>query len=471
MPKELTRDSGFSDIRAKRARERGAIDPLVIVSADSHVSLPPEEYIAYLDPKYRIYADEHRRLIEDYHEFFTLLGYPYTQEVLDVIDTRGAIRGGGELGTFDPDRRLRETEAEGIVAEFLHPDGPLGVVPFFHSVCPVSSPELRAAGARAHNRFLNDFCSVSPERLLGVHLVYPWPDMDAAVEDCRLAAEAGAKAVYPPQQAGVPGDPSPAFYDPSYDPFWAACQDLGLAVHIHAGWGHPQGSLEPLAAGARTAVESGDSTALAALLDTFVERRPLWQLMFGGVFDRFPRLKVSFVEIHCDWVPETLAYLDRYVSTHQTNLDMMPTEYWQRHCAIGASVARYTDVAVRHQVGVDKVLFGTDYPHVEGMWPNTRLWIREMLGGLPEPEMRGILGENAIRFYNLDRGVLDTTALRCGLLPSDVIGGQPVGPEILDHFNATSGIRKPVGLHLDDLRVAVSEDYAGAAASGSNQAH
>jgi predicted TIM-barrel fold metal-dependent hydrolase len=456
-------DYGF-DVRTIRTREDGVpIKPVTIVSADSHIALPPRDYIDYLDPQYRSHADEYFTSIDRYHRLFDHIGYPLPPDVVEVIDTRNAIRSGGELGAYDPARRLREVEAEGVVAEFLHPNGPLSQVPFYENICDPSTPELRAAGARAHNRFARDFAQYSPGRLLPVYLVYPWPDMAAAVEDCRMAAEAGGKAVVPPQQAGAPGDPLPALYDPYYDPFWAACQDLGLAVHVHAGFGNEQGCVTRIFERSLTAAADLNTSTLAEALDNFVERRPLWQLMWGGVFDRFPRLKVVFVEIHCDWVPETLTYLDEQARSHRTSMALLPSEYWQRHCAVGASIMRFGDAAVRHQVGLRKLMFGTDYPHMEGSWPNTLDFIRVTMSGFSESEVRQVVGDNAIDFYGLDRELLESVALRCGPLATDLVGrAHAVDPRIVDDFDRRSGVRKPANMHGQRFINSVDEDIEGA---------
>jgi len=450
------------DIRKLKSRDEAAnlTDvPFTLVSADGHAMLPARDYRQYMDPKYR---DE----LETYIEFidttwvhtFDLAGYPHPPEVLERIDTRGAIRGGGELGSCDPYRRMREVEAEGVVAEVMHPDGPLSLAPFFPSNYSVVSPEIRAAGATAHNRWLIDFCSADPKRLIGAHLIYPYPDMNAAVAQCRLAAESGTKAIMPPQQAGVDGDPLPSFVDAYYDPMWAACQDLGLVVQIHAGWGNPQGGLDALMAMAAGMASDNLSSLIAEALDTFGERKPLWQLMFSGVFDRFPRLKVAFTEIHCDWVPETLAILDKFAKEHPMNMKLLPSEYWVRHCAVGASCARFGDLAVRHDVGLEKVMFATDYPHVEGTWPNTLEFIRTTMADLPEFEVRKILGNNAIEFYGLDKDYLDGIARRVGPLPVSILGAPPVDPFFVDNFDQRAGLRKPVNLHIDELIPQIEKD-------------
>jgi len=449
--------TGFArfDVRTIQARADLATEPVLIVSADSHVTLPAHDYVSYLDPGYREAADLYYRDVALWQSMVGRFGYPPPQEELDAIDTRHAISAGGEIGYFDPQRRMRETEAEGVVAEILHPLGPLSPVPFYDAGSSLARPELRAAGARAHNRFLKEFCAADPDRLLGVYMTYPWPDMTAAVRDCEVARNAGGRAVFPAQQAGIPGDHAPALFDPVWDPFWAACQDLGLVVHIHAGWGLPQGGFDERYA---ASIEVNPDAPLGEVFDTFNERRPLWQLMWGGVFDKFPHLRIAFMEIHCDWVPQTLAYLDARYAADKRPMRRTPSEYWERHFAVGASLMRYSDVAARHDVGVTKVMFGTDYPHREGTWPNTHDWIRTALGQLPEDEFRLIMGGNAIRFYGLNESRLKQLAGRYGPSLGDLLGDHPVDERILRSFNDRAGIGKTVEVHQDELARALEQD-------------
>lgn len=165
------------------------------------------------------------------------------------------------------------------------------------------------------------------------------------------------------------------------------------------------------------------------------------------------------MEVHCDWVPFTLNYLERYARDHSVPMRMTPTEYWQRHCAVGMSVMRAGDAAVRHEIGIDKFMFGTDYPHIESTWPNTLDFIRTSLGGFPEGEVRQILGENAIEFYGLDRAALAETAMRCGPLPAEILGEHHhVDQGIVDSFHTRSGYLKPANFHETKLRESVEED-------------
>jgi len=123
---------------------------------------------------------------------------------------------------------------------------------------------------------------------------------------------------------------------------------------------------------------------------------------------------------------------------------------------------RYGDVAVRHEVGLDKLMFGSDFPHFEGTWPNTHDWVRTTLGSVPEVEARAILGENAIAFYGLDRALLEKTAKRVGPLPGELFNGQLVDSKLIRHFEFRAGINKPVNFNVDQMNQAFEEDRAGA---------
>lgn len=463
---------------------RPDLRPVTIVSADSHVCLPAKMYKQYVDPKYHGSWDAYLDDVATIHKTVDYLGYPAPEEELEIFDPGGLVSAAGEVGYYDPVWRLRQTEAEGVVAEFLHPIGPIGFAPFIDVMNSPVSHELRFAGAQAHNRFLVDFCSEAPGRLLGVPEIYPYPDWDAGVAQIKEAHQAGFHAIWPPNMAGAPDD-LPPLYDAWWDPMWAVCQDLGMVIQIHAGFGIPQGTVVQLVrttfSNSQGATDNssidenmlpkfnphGESknSLLAELFESFAERRPLWQLMWGGVFDRFPRLKIAFQEIHADWVPPTLAYLDQAHAADPGSMKLTPTEYWHRHCAAGASLMRYGDVAVRHEVGLNKMMFGTDFPHTEGTWPNTHDFIRTTLGGIPENEARAILADNVIDFYGLDRELLERTAKRIGPLPGELFDGRTVDPKLVKHFEFRAGIDKLANFNQEQMEQAFEEDRSGAVAA------
>jgi hypothetical protein len=165
--------------------------------------------------------------------------------------------------------------------------------------------------------------------------------------------------------------------------------------------------------------------------------------MLAGVFDRYPNLKMVLTEVRADWVPQTIRRLDHLFENSDTPLKMRPSEYWQRHFFITPSSIHRCEMAMRHDIGVSQLLFGVDYPHPEGTWPNTRDWIRATFSNVPEDEARWILGENAIRCYGLNQPTLAAIAERIGPKPSDVLGTHHVSEQLIRQFDLRGGITKP----------------------------
>jgi hypothetical protein len=110
---------------------------------------------------------------------------------------------------------------------------------------------------------------------------------------------------------------------------------------------------------------------------------------------------------------------------------LRPWDYWRRHCMVGEQLRPY-EVGLRHDVGVGQISFGTDFPHSEGSWPNTREWLRLGMSEVPEDELRLILGENVVRFYDLDRELLAGHAARVGLEVADIHSTEPVQRELIE---------------------------------------
>jgi hypothetical protein len=183
--------------------------------------------------------------------------------------------------------------------------------------------------------------------------------------------------------------------------------------------------------------------------------------MLSGVFDRYPKLKIVLTEVRADWVPETLAYLDRRFAEHAPKCELTPSEYFARNIAVTPASPHQIEVQMRHEIGIEQFLFGADIPHPESTWPNTRQWIGDAFPGVPEDQLRMILGENAVRVYGLDRAPLDAAAARMAVEPSDLFTGSTLDERLLDHFDARSGYRKPKE-ELDEADVArvLDPDFA-----------
>jgi predicted TIM-barrel fold metal-dependent hydrolase len=346
--------------------------------------------------------------------------------------------------------------------------------------------ELRWAGVQAYHRWLADFMAAADGRLVGVADPGPSLDMESLLGELEWLAANGFKSI------GVPGivydAELPPLYDAYYEPFWAACADLGLVLSVHAGWGQPQGMVYAFfdmmverigkeAMGGELEREQMESMGMM-LQDELGKaenspirldlgpRQVMWQLMLGGAFDRHPNLKLAMTEIRADWVPVTLATLDRLASETGAPLRKTPTEYYLSNCAVAPSSTHRAEVEMRDEIGLHQMMFGVDYPHHEGTWPNTREWIQAAFAGVPEDEARLILGENAVRFYDLDRDHLARIAARIGPEPSEVLGDHVVEPRLVEHFHKRGGFSRPADpVDTDAISAAFQSDLAGVGAS------
>jgi predicted TIM-barrel fold metal-dependent hydrolase len=151
--------------------------------------------------------------------------------------------------------------------------------------------------------------------------------------------------------------------------------------------------------------------------------RPLWFLIWGGVFERHPKLKVAVTESTTIWVPELLALLDfRYAETpysaklgdYRSHLSKKPSEYFRDHVFLGASCMPRREVELRHAIGVRNIMWGSDYPHPEGSWPETRAQMLAAFRGTPDADLEAMLGGNAARVYGFDLEKLAPLAARIG---------------------------------------------------------
>ena len=317
-------------------------------------------------------------------------------------------------GLQDPDARRVHMDEDGVAVDIVMAGGDNGeTLPFAGLGIDAGSAkvpgELKAVGGHIWNAWLADFISGAPERHVGVAQIPIW-DVDTAVREVEWARDAGLKAVNLP----APRGDYPPYTERLYDPLWDACEALNMPLITHSGGGEPALGLEgPL------------GRAVSAAEIHWLSRRGLWQMIFGGVFERHPGLKLVLTEQRVTWVPETLRDLDSVYRSQvhrevAQTLPRLPSEYWTDHCFLSGSFLAPFEVAARHEVGLGNLMWGTDYPHNEGTWPRTRLSMRNTFAGIPEPETRMILGENALRVYDLDEHALRKIADRIGPTPEEL---------------------------------------------------
>jgi predicted TIM-barrel fold metal-dependent hydrolase len=419
----------------------------VLISSDAHAGADLLDYKPYLE---REFHDEFDAWAMSYQEGDW---GKFDTEMMDTDDPYIRIGVSSFLSPYnwDSDRRLAHMDQDGIAAEVIFPN----TVPPFYPCGIISAPvpstaeeyRLRWAGVKAHNRWLVDFCSQAPGRRAGLAQVF-LKNIDDAIAEVRWARDAGLAGIL------VPADHSLQLvnlYERRLDPLWAACCDMDMPVNRHS-----------LFVGPPETPETGPATNAIGMLETMpFFKRGLAHVIIGGVFKRFPALKFVFTETSTTWVPEELRALDqscrtalirgtgRYVHMHRAaeELDGLPTEYFRRNVWIGASLMQRADVEARHQTGIDRIIWGSDYPHHEGSWPRSRLVLRWLFSDVPESEVREMTSENAAKVYSLDLDFLQQIADKIGPTPKEV--AKPVSlselpkismcPPIAEAIYATSG--------------------------------
>lgn len=366
-----------------------------IISADCHAGGSMDQYAAYLDPAWRDEFDAWRA--------------KYTSPWRDLDDDDGKLR------NWDSHRRAAEEEADGVVAGVIFPNT---VPPFFptnavvaHAPSPRSYPR-RLAGVHAHNRWLTDWVAEQPERRRGLIQIL-LNDIDQAVVDVRRFTGPGMGGILLP---GVSPDSGlPPLFAPHYDPLWEVCEELELSVTHHGG-----GSGMP------------DLGRHPASMMVFVTEAPwwadrtVWHLIWGGIFERFPRLKFVLTEVGIGFVPELLRRLDYYhdeISTGRLGeiafepdqmLAERPSTYFARNCYMGASFPGTSDAEIIREIGIDRVMWGSDYPHNEGTYPYTRESLRRSFAGWTPEELQQLLAGTAAEVYGFDLEALAPLAAAVG---------------------------------------------------------
>lgn len=373
----------------------------------------------------------------------------------------------GLSGAWDMQRRLAEMDNEGVSAEIVLPGIPTSKVPFFGAENRPHPPELRMAGARAYHRWMHDATEPGRGRLFPIAEPGPCLDMADTVAELTWVAEHGFVGVAVP---GYTGDPTlPPLWDEHYEPFFAACADLGLVLVMHAGYGLEQGAYAAMLEANRETLERTDLTdeekrAVMTAHPFFSTRsvryrRAFWQVLLGGAFDRHPSLRLAFTELGADWIGPVLELMDTRHAKGDTGLSKPPSAYWESNCGVVASSIRRVEVEMRHQIGVERLMFGTDFPHPEGTWPNSREWMRAAFDGVPEADVRKIVGENAIRFFRLDPAPLAEIAARVGPSIEELTAGAPVDPDQIAAFDARGSFTLPARpVDRDMLVTALDED-------------
>ncbi len=281
----------------------------------------------------------------------------------------------------DPDLRLKDQDRDGVQAEVLF--GILG------TGMRLNDAEAATEMMRIYNEWLADFCDTHPERFAGMASI-PNHDILAAVAEIERVAKRGSLRGL---EVANTLDMKP-LYDPDWAPLWRAANDLGLPVHFHTiGSKKPDIDTMPSlqARQAHAVYITGFQLGMAKIL---------MEIIYGGALEAYPGLRVVIAESGIGWIPYLLERMDLEWEEQYKDLTltMKPSDYWHRQCK-ATYQSDEAGVRLLDILGEDNVMWGSDFPHPDGVWPDSQEFIKNQLGGLPAATRNKIICGNAAKLY------------------------------------------------------------------------
>ena len=378
------------------------------VSADSHFESPPDLWTHRVPAKYRDRAPRRIKLsngmdaiVEEgrpieysgTNQFAGKSPEEFSPVGLDFDNARGA---------GSPEERLKEQDADGIDAEVLYATEARNTA--------IRDREAFLAIVRAFNDyFIEEFCGAAPDRLIGA-AVLPNIGVDEDIAELKRCADMGFKTARLHTYPSGKSNPTP-----EDDRFWAAALDLDMPLTIHTSFPQrtrgrdvyhlgypkqPQGEERPpdfLQRIARHGIYHCGAVEAS-------------QLILDGVFDRFPTLRIYWAENNIGWIPYFYQQMDQAYKVSASwaerllglkRLSRLPSEYLREH-ALWGFFDDPIGVELRHHVGVDKIMWSTDFPHIVTHWPRSLEVMEQQFAGVPDDERELMLAGNAVRFFRLD---------------------------------------------------------------------
>ncbi|MET0851741.1 MAG: amidohydrolase family protein [Candidatus Rokuibacteriota bacterium] len=313
-------------------------------------------------------------------------------------------------GVGPPEQRLREQDIDGLGAEVLFPNMQMG--PRLWAL--MTDADAYRAAVRAYNDWLGEeYCAVSRDRLIGLGVI-PWTTVDDAIAELEHCARLGLRGV----NLGV--FPSgKGFPTPEDDRFWAAAIDMRMPLTVHVAYDRlgpraKQPTFEYPGADETVLARLGGRTIVEWVALPFLGTAPalsLSQMVLSGVFDRLPGLQIFFAETRLGWVPFWMEEADYWYERHRHWSERLlgfrppkrrPSEYVRDHVHFSVQHVERVAVELRHHIGVDHIMFATDFPHIECDWPNTRPFAERLFAGVPADDAYRIAAGNMLAFFRLE---------------------------------------------------------------------
>ncbi len=359
-----------------------------IISADSHVTEPPDTYTKRIDPKFR---DRAPRIVrhESLGDIFQIDGM---NQPIPMGLVAAAGKDAAELATFgvkfeelhrggwDPDARLADQDRDGVAGEIIYPT--VGM-----ALCNHKDIDFKKACMDAYNLWMAEYCAAHPDRLFGIGQTAMRSPAEG-IEDLRRIKEFGFKGVM------MPGEPGQEDYDsPIYGPFYEAAIDLGLPLSFHILTSRRDHG------GARGPKLNGFLSIIRGCQDI------IGMFVLGGVFERHPKLKLVCVEADAGWVPHYMYRMDHAFKRHRYwlpagTLSKLPSEYFREHVYVTFQ-DDWVAFQMKDMCNIRRLMWANDFPHSDSTWPWSQDVLREHTQGLTEEEKDLILHDNVTELYQL----------------------------------------------------------------------
>ena len=363
-----------------------------VISADSHITETPTTYTDYIDAAFRERAP--RIQSTEMGDLFWIDGMK-TPVPLGIVAAAGKpaeeIRLMGtrfedlHRGGWDPEARLADQQRDGVAAEVIYPT--VGM-----QICNHKDLDYKRACFEAYNRWIAEYCSAHPERLLGCGQT-AMRTPEEGIADLRSIKALGLRGVM------MPGHPGVADYDaPAYDDFWEAAVESGLPLSFHILTTRDSAPLRGPRLNAFLAVIRGCQDIMGTMV-------------FGGVFERHPRLRVVCVEADAGWVPHYMYRMDHAFKRHRNwlppgqALSRLPSEYFRANV-----YTTFQDDWVAFKtadlMNWERLMWANDFPHSDSTWPWSQDLLAQHAGNLTPEQRRAILCDNVAELYGIDLSAL-----------------------------------------------------------------
>jgi predicted TIM-barrel fold metal-dependent hydrolase len=358
-----------------------------LISADSHIVETPDWWAERVDRPYR---DQVPRIVENAdgsgHTIINFPGlkpFPARGYIPNAVGQSGRETGGfweTPAGAFDPVQRLKDMDLDGVTAEVLYPT--IGLRTF-----TIESAALRSVCFKAHNDRMGEYVAAAPDRLLSVAMI-ELDDIPAGIRELERCVKLGHRG------AMISSSPPPErrYDNPIYDPFWAAAQDMKIPLSLHVLTGTGRRRLERSTLSARP---------LYFRLEYVVEQQEtLMEMIEGGVFERFPDLKVITVESGVGWMLGFATNADFAWLRHNSPLKRKPSEYIKEN--VFATFQQDSGVRGNVAGGYANFMWASDYPHGDSIWPVSRQVIAKDFAGMADEDVHAITWANAAKAYSVN---------------------------------------------------------------------